>query len=239
MTVKLKHRLPAYSVLEHLTLDQSTIDRLAQCIHELNNEFKSVLEINKGLCGIHHELAKSAYDKFFQISLTDSNLENKDVTLDDCQIVYDELHSGTRAESIRRKKAVSQSGASTMDESTYTKKTEVYDRYSALFDAVFAKFKGKPTRIRLVKLAAGSTITPHIDYDPGYAVRVIIPIIADSECVNLFWVKNNIESVAFVPGNAYFLNTGYKHAVVNMSKNDRYTLLISINGSEDIDHLLG
>lgn len=236
--LKLKHRLPAYSVLEHLCLDQSTIDGLSRCIQDLNNEFRSVLEINKELCGIHHELAKEAYDKFFQISLTDSHLENKDVTLADCETVHDNLHRGTRTDSIRRKKNISQSGSSTLDESTYTNKTEVYERYAELFDTIFAKFKGKPTRIRLVKLAAGSIITPHIDYDPSYAVRVIIPIIADQECVNIFWVKNNIESVAFVTGNAYFLNTGYKHAVVNMSKNDRYTLLVSVNGSEDIDHLI-
>jgi hypothetical protein len=236
--MKLKHRLPTYSVIKHLCLEDDLLSDLINCVNELNSEFKSVLEVNKGLCGIHHELSKSVYDNFFQIGLTDSTVENKDITLDECEIVHEGLHKSGVLSNHKRKQSLGVDTSSVMNESTYTVKTDIYKKYSSIFDRITNKFKGTTTRIRLVKLEAGSNITPHIDYDPSYAVRIIIPVIADAECVNVFWVKNNVEAISFIPGKAYFLNTGYKHAVMNMSKHDRYTFMISVNGTEDIDHLL-
>ena len=236
--MKLKHRLPSYSVLDHLSLNETQLASLVTCIHELENEFKSVLEVNKELCGIHHDLASKVYDNFFQISLTDSTVQNNTTTLEECEIVDESIHSRGLIKSYRKRIELTTSSDSPMNESTYTTKTKIYDKYAEIFDEIFSNIKGKSTRARLVKLGAGSNVTPHIDYDPSYAVRIIIPIIADNECLNVFWVKNNIETVAFTPGKAYFLNTGYKHAVMNFSKHDRYTLLISISGTQDIDHLL-
>lgn len=234
---KLKHRLPTYSIIDHLCLDNQTLQELVKCIEELDPEFKSVLEINKGLCGIHHDLASGVYDNFYQISLTDSVVDNPTLTSEDCEIVHNDLHSSTRTNNIRRKQLTSVSQG-VMDESTYTKKTEVYGKYQELFDKILAKFKGNPTRIRLVKLEAGTNVPPHIDYDPSYAVRFILPVISNNDCVNVFWVKNKIEVVSLIPGNAYFLNTGYKHAVLNFSKNHRYTFMVSVKGIEDIEHIL-
>lgn len=232
--MKLKHRLPTYSVIDHLCLNALLLSELEKCIVELNDEFKSVLEVNKGLCGVHHELAKSVYDNFFQIGLTDSINENKPITIDECEVIHDALHTS----GYRHKQSLVIDKNSVLNESTYTVKNDTYNRYAPIFDKIIEKFKGKPTRIRLVKLGTGTSILPHIDYDPSYAVRIIIPIFADSECVNLFWVKNNVECVTFIPGNAYFLNTGYKHAVMNFSKHDRYTFMISVDGTEDINHLI-
>jgi hypothetical protein len=236
--MKLKHRLPSYSIVDHLSLTQPQLESLVACVHELESEFKSVLEVNKELCGIHHDLASKVYENFFQISLTDSTVENKSISMEECEIVDQTLHGNSIVQNYRKRIELTTSETSPMNESTYTAKTKIYDKYAEIFDSIFSNIKGKSTRARLVKLGAGSNVTPHIDYDPSYAVRIIIPIIADNECLNVFWVKNNIETVAFTPGKAYFLNTGYKHAVMNFSKYDRYTLLISINGTQDIDHLL-
>lgn len=234
---KLKHKLPAYAAVDHLSLDNELLAELAACIQKLDPDFQSVLEINKGLCGIHHELASGVYDNFYQISLTDSTVDNKDITLEECEIVHTDLHSSTSVDNIRRKQATSRSGG-VMDESTYTKKTDVYHQHQALFDKILCKFKGQTTRIRLVKLMSGTTVPPHIDYDPSYAVRFIFPVISDQDCVNVFWVKNKIEVANFEPGQAYFLNTGFKHAVLNFSKNHRYTFMVSVKGTEDINHLI-
>lgn len=236
--MKLKHRLPSHSVIDHLSLTPVQLESLINCVHELESEFKSVLEVNKELCGIHHDLASRVYDNFFQISLTDSTVENKSTTIEECEVVDEDIHSRGLIKSYRKRIELTTDSSSPMNESTYTAKTKIYDNYAEIFDSIFSKIKGKSTRARLVKLSSGSNVTPHIDYDPSYAVRIIIPIIADNECLNVFWVKNNIETIAFTPGKAYFLNTGYKHAVMNFSKHDRYTLLISINGTQDIDHLL-
>lgn len=237
--MKLKHRLPSYSAIDHLSLLPIQLEQMSNCIRELESEFKSVLEVNKELCGIHHELSSRVYDNFFQIGLTDSTVENKPVTLEECEVVDNELHKDSVVKNYRKRIELTTNEASPMNESTYTSKTKVYDKYANVLDGIFANFKGTTTRARLVKLAAGTSIAPHIDYDPSYAVRIIIPIISDPDCINVFWVKNQIESVSLSLGKAYFLNTGYKHAVINFGKHDRYTLMISVKGTQDIDHLLG
>ncbi len=238
MTRKIKHLLPTFSTVEHLQLDVSELAELQNCVRKLETEFKSALEVNKKLCGVHYDLTSEVYKNFFQISLTDSSIDNEEVSIDDLAEIAKEFNKDGRIKGVRKKMQVSSDMNSIHNEATFTHKTAIYNRYADTFDKVLSKFKGTPTRIRLVKLEAGSSISPHIDYDPSYAVRIIIPIFAEPECANLFWVKNKIESVLFMPGKAYFLNTGYKHAVINFSKHDRYTLMISVNSTEDIQHLL-
>lgn len=233
MLHKLKHRLPTYSTIDHLALTTEELEALTKVTLDMESEFKSVLEANKKLCGVNHDLTKAVYDNFFQISLTDSEYNQSGINLEECEATYEQLSA-----SIRRKKLLASTTGNALNENEYGMKTEHYSRYKELFDGVLAKFKGKTTRVRLVKLQAGTSIAPHIDYDPSYAVRIIIPIIASPEVVNVFWVKNNVESTTFVPGKAYFLNTGYKHAVMNFSKEDRYTFMVSVNGVDDIAHLI-
>lgn len=235
--MKLKYKLPAYSEIDHLKLTDAQLENLKKIIIDLNAQFESVLEVNKKLCGIHHNLATSVYDNFFQIGLTESP-HNEITNLNECGIIDSELKHGSKTESLRNKLKVSNDINSPLNEKTYTEKTSLYLKYSNTFNEIFSKFRSKPTRIRLVQLKAGTNVAPHIDYDPSYSVRIIIPIISTEECINLFWTKNKIESVWLKPGNAYFLNTGYKHAVVNLSNEDRYTLLISVDGIEDIKELL-
>jgi hypothetical protein len=238
MSIKrLKHLLPAYAELEHISIDTETLDSLVEVIQSMENKFKSVYEINKELCGIHHSLASSVYDNFFQISLTDSEFNNE-TTVEDCEITHNELVSNGIIKSIRAKKEISAAWNSPLNELTYTKKTQVYEDNKDLFDRVITQFKSPATRIRLVKLDGNTNLAPHIDYDPSYAVRIIIPIISSPECVNLFWIKNEIKSVWLQPGKAYFLNTGFKHAVSNMGKDARYTFMISLNGTQDIENLI-
>lgn len=231
MVEKLKHKLPTYSKIDHLGLDTETLSELINCITELSNEFCSVFDANKEYLALHR-LDKVVYDVLKEVCLTESSW--RDENFSDLPDIYSE----NSVNNFRTKKELVTNDKSAFNELTYTEKTEVYNRYKQLFDKVLCKFKGKPTRIRIVKLESGKNLAPHIDYDPGYAVRIIIPIISDDECVNLFWVKNNLESVILKPGQAYFLNTGYKHAVMNFSNHDRYTFMISVAGSEDIDHLL-
>lgn len=238
MTQKIKHLLPTYSVLEHLQLEPLLLTELQTCVRELESEFKSALEVNKKLCGVHYDLTSEVYKNFFQISLTDSELPNEEVSIDELEMIAKDFHKEGKVKGMRQKKKLSTDENSIHNEATFVHKTETYNKYASVFDKVLDKFKGTPTRIRLVKLEAGHSITPHIDYDPSYAVRIVIPVFAEPECVNLFWIKNSIESVLFTPGNAYFLNTGYKHAVTNFSKHDRYTFMISIKGTEDINHLI-
>ena len=238
MTKKLKHLLPASSILEHCSMDEATLNELVECIAQLQSEFKTPIEVNKKLCSVHNELTHTSYKNFYQISLTDTSADNEAVDYEQLDKINQELTAGSMVDSYRRKQQSSTEENNPMNETTFTVKTETYKRYENLFNKVLGKFRGSPTRMRLVKLGAGASITPHIDYDPSYSVRVIIPIMAEPECVNLFWVKNKVEAVNFTPGNAYFLNTGFKHAVINYSNKDRYTFMISLKDTKDIDHLL-
>jgi len=238
MQDKLKHKLPIYSIVDHLCIDQFLLTQLREVFTELESEFKSVLDVNKKLCGLHHKLTTSVYDNFFQIALTDSEFNSEIVDINGCEVVHNELNGASISNNMRLKRVLTTLDNSPLNESTYTQLTPTYLKYKEIFDDILSKFKSQPTRIRLVKLAAGTSISPHIDYDPSYAVRIILPIFSTPECVNIFWVKNQIHSTTLEPGKAYFLNTGYKHAVMNFSKHDRYTFMISINGIEDIKHLI-
>ena len=43
--------------------------------------------------------------------------------------------------------------------------------------------------------------------------------------------------VKFLKRNAYFLNIGYPHAVINMSTKPRIALMFSLNGTEDLESI--
>lgn len=236
--MNLKHRLPLYSTIEHLKLDDTTLKEIQKVTLELEHEFVSVIEANKKLCGFNHELTQSVYDNFFQISLTKSKFNDNNISVEECEISGKHLDGITKLAGVRNKKLLSVESGNPLNENEYGDPTEYYERYHNLFNAVLSKFKGRPTRVRLVKLNAGTSIAPHIDYDPSYAVRIIIPIITHPEAVNVFWKKNRVETVHFEPGKAYFLNTGFKHAVINFSKEARYTFMISVDGIQDIEHIL-
>lgn len=235
--MKLKHKLPLIAELSHINLTNNELKEAVNLVKTLDNQFVNVIDANKKLCGIHHILASDAYNNFLQISLTDS-LINTDTTLDDCVLEHDRLQASGRISSMKLKLQEVTSDYSVYNEKLYTEKTQIYHDNKKLFEGIFSKFKSKPIRARLVKLCAGTSVTPHIDYDPSYAVRVIIPLISTEDCVNMFWRKNTPESYYLKPGIAYFLNTGYRHAVINWSKTDRYTILVSVDGTEDINNLL-
>lgn len=228
MTTKLKHLLPAYSVITHLSISDIQCQELKDTVLRLQDEFKTITEANRGLVELHSNLVKQISDSVYEINLTDS-LGNLSVN----------SNTDNSKTNTYRKKIDYSISNSILNEHTYTEKTKVYSDNAILFDSILSNFKGNPTRIRITKLAAGKSITPHIDYDPSYSVRIIIPIIGDEHCVNLFWVKNKVESAILKPGSAYFLNTGYKHSVVNLGTTDRYALMISVNGSDDIKDLIG
>lgn len=234
----IKHKLPTYSVLPHLNISSDVLLELQSLCTALDPSFQTVLEANKALCGLHHNLVTSAYDNFQQISVTESEFNSEEVSLQQCEVVHNELSKHSTSTNMRNRKLLTAGVTSPFNENTFTTKTDIYEVNKTLFDKVLSQFKGPTTRIRLVRLGAGLDISPHIDYDPSYAVRVIIPILSTKECVNIFWVKNDIVCVNLEPGKGYFLNTGYKHAVKNFSKHARYTLMVSIAGTEDIQHLL-
>ena len=85
---------------------------------------------------------------------------------------------------------------------------------SYIKEAIESQFEATPIRVRLSRIAAGKFLTPHIDYCPSYAVRVIVPIQGTTNVVNKIWRRGEEESYEMpADGRAYFLNTGFKHSV--------------------------
>ena len=89
--MKLKHLLPACSILEHCSMDNNTLTEMVLCINQLESEFKTPIEVNKKLCSVHNELTHTSYKNFYQISLTDTSADNEEVTFEELDKINEQL----------------------------------------------------------------------------------------------------------------------------------------------------
>lgn len=222
--MKLKYRLPNIAKLKI----QFDIEKLKQNLREIESKFIGIMPANGELCSNNHKLVSSVYDHFDQINLTTySNL--KELSLEECKILNEKYSIKDRI----RKQHIDPG----LVEDNYNIPTD-YFKESYFFEVVNS-FQCEAIRVRLTKLNPGKTLVPHIDYDPSYAVRIIIPIITNKECLNIFWRKNDrYEYFLEANGSAYFLNTGVKHSVENKGSTPRIALMFSLKGYSDIEHLI-
>lgn len=221
MISKLKYKLPNIIELPY----KFDIARLKLELDKISGKFKGVLEANGTLCANNHNLVKSVYDHFEQVNLTVFQGQSSEISLDLCESTYNDNSAKKR---LRRENI-----DAGLDERNYNYPTE--DFTGSYFEEVVKTFKCPAIRVRLTKLRAGKSLTPHIDYDPSYATRIIIPIETNEQCINQFWRKEEY-SECHLPanGSAYFLNTGVKHNVVNNGLTDRVALMFSLDGTQDI-----
>lgn len=187
------------------------INKLRQATDKLAEKFVDVRTANPMLCDNHMELVKNVYDNFEQINLTTPS-----------EILP---YEASIKERLKRR-----------EEHLYNVPTQDYT--GSYFEEVVTQLKAPASRVRITKLAAGKNIPFHVDYDVSYAVRCIVPIYGDSQVINLFKRDGNLEAYNLENGNAYFLNIGYPHAVVNMSSNPRIALMFSLDGTTDLKHVL-
>lgn len=178
--------------------------------HLLYEKFTDVRTANPMLCDNHMELVKNVYDNFEQINLTEPS----------------EILPYTESIKERLKRR---------EEHLYNVPTEDYT--NSYFEKIVTQLKSPASRIRITKLAPGKTIPFHVDYDVSYAVRCICPIYGGKNVINLFRRDGKLEAYNLEDGNAYFLNIGYPHAVVNMSDAPRIALMFSLDGTDDLTDL--
>jgi hypothetical protein len=176
----------------------------------LAEKFVDVRTANPMLCMNHEELVQSVYDNFEQINLTTPS-----------EILP---HTASIKERLRRR-----------EEHLYNVPTPEYT--GSYFEEIVTQLKAPASRIRITKLAPGKTIPFHVDYDVSYGVRCIVPIFGDKQVINLFRRDGKLEAYNLDNGNAYFLNIGYPHAVVNMSSKPRIALMFTLNGSVDLENI--
>lgn len=192
--------------LVNLELDID-LKRLQLECDKLSEKFIDVRTANPMLCDNHMKLVASVYDNFEQINLTNPS-----------EILP---YEASIKERLRRR-----------EEHLYNVPTEDYT--GSYFEEIVTQLKAPASRVRITKLAPGKCIPFHVDYDVGYAVRCICPIYGDSNVVNVFRRDNKLEAYILETGNAYFLNIGYPHAVMNMSDKPRIALMFSLDGTEDL-----
>tara|TARA_B100000035_G_scaffold259120_1_gene229643 strand:- start:1518 stop:2129 length:612 start_codon:yes stop_codon:yes gene_type:complete len=186
------------------------LEKLREESDKLASKFVDVRTANPMLCDNHMELVANVYDNFEQINLTEPS-----------EILPYEPSIKKR---LQRR-----------EEHLYNVPTDDYkDSY---IQSVVEQCKAPASRIRITKLAPGKMIPFHVDYDVSYAVRCICPIYGGKNVVNLFKRNGDLEAYNLEDGNAYFLNIGYPHAVVNMSDQPRIALMFSLDGTQDIESL--
>jgi hypothetical protein len=195
--------------MANLNLDID-LNKLQGEMIRLAEKFVDVRTANPMLCDNHMELVDSVYDNFEQINLTTPS-----------EILP---YEASIKERIRRR-----------EEHLYNIPTPEYK--GSYFEEIVTQLKAPASRVRITKLAPGKTIPFHVDYDVNYAVRCIVPIYGDKNVVNLFRRDRELEAYNLENGNAYFLNIGYPHAVVNMSKHARIALMFSLDGTGDLETL--
>jgi len=186
------------------------LSKLRSEADKLAQKFVDVQTANPMLCDNHMDLVKDVYDNFEQINLTEPS-----------KILP---YTTSIKERLKRR-----------EEHLYNIPTEDYK--NSYIQSIVEQCKSPASRIRITKLAPGKMIPFHVDYDVSYAVRCVCPIYGGNNVVNLFKRNNKLEAYNLDDGNAYFLNIGYPHAVVNMSDQPRIALMFSLDGQKDIEGL--
>jgi len=206
-----KYQLPAFAALEHIEID---LPRLQQAADDLAHKYQSVCDANPKLCEYHPALVDSVYDNFDQINLTEHNGEQ----------VLEDIPESTR-DRIRRNRG-------NKEEAFFNKPTPEYA--GSYFEDIVNQFKHDAMRVRITRLAPHTQIPLHIDYDPTYATRIIVPIYTNAKVFNRFKVKKSDVTGYLEAGHAWFLNTGFAHGVQNCSDENRIALMFSLDGQADL-----
>lgn len=236
-----KYDFPAYARIPNIQFD---IDKLRDEVKRLNSEWVNVYQANRGLCATHEDLAADNVDHFDQINLTYFEPSYNDV-LDltdlksECRIIANSGDLGeTRVEKYRTKITRAEHLPPAMNEHNWFHPLPIYQN-SYLKEAIESQFISTPIRVRLSRIRAGKYLTPHIDYCPSYAVRVLVPIQGDTDVYGVSIVRGErIEYNLKADGSAYFLNTGFRHSVEHRGTEDRIALMFSLPTQEDVECLV-
>ncbi len=201
-----KYKLPTHGELKHINID---LNKLQDATDKLANDYVDVKTANKMLCDNHMALSKSVYDNFEQINLTELNGEELPYT----DSIKERLRRG--------------------EEKLYNKPNDKF--IGSYFEEIANQFQCDKMRVRITKLDPHTNVPMHIDYDPTYATRIIIPVYTNEKVINRFKVKGEIVETYLEAGKAYFFNTGFAHGVFNESDETRIAFMFSLDGQDDIE----
>ena len=226
-----KRDLPMLAVIPNITFD---IDKIKKEISKIEDKWTDIYEANPGITNLHEgSFVENAYENLKEIPLmTLSDEEMKRAN----EYTVEDLGSSIR-DRIRNKKAKGANLPPAANEMLWDVPTDVA-RDTYFMDILYNKFQAETCRARLHYLAPGKSLAPHIDYDPSYGVRVVCPIQGTENTDNNFW-HGKVKRTYNLPadGRVWFLNTGFKHSVVNNGTEPRIALLMTLKSQEDIECL--
>ena len=217
-----KRDLPVCVPLPGIKFD---IEKMKQEYKALDHMFRNLFEENEGITDAHNQefLKDLNSNEFLEVALTGLDPSIDKTNINDYNHDYKSKHNKISHPAF--------------DEGNWNHKLEHY-KGSYFEHAIESQFKAEAVRVRVHKLFPGKEIAPHIDYDPSYACRVIIPIEGTDGITNVFWVgKERQEYFLHANGSAYFLNTGYKHAVYHNGDKDRIALVATFTTQEDFQSI--
>lgn len=237
MIIRTKYQLPVCAILPNIKFD---LIELKKEVERLSGEWVNLFQANRGLCSNHPDLAENNYHHFDQINLTyfeptlNTLLDLADLKAE-CRTLANSTELGDSAvKRFRTKVTRSENLIPAMNEHNWYHPLKVYEG-SYIQQSIKSQFKAKPIRVRLTRIRPGKELSPHIDYGPDYAVRIIVPIMGTNDVTNLFWNKGKIEEYQLdATGEAYFMNVGYKHAVQHKGVEDRICLMFSLASQDDL-----
>lgn len=226
-----KRDLPVCVEIPGIRID---VEKVKEEIKKIEHMWQDIYAANPGITNLHHsDFVDNAYINLREIPLMVLPPEQMK-SADD--FTKDDLGKDLK-ERIRNKKAKGANLPPAANEMLWDYKTEAC--IGNYFDEFLSTtFKSQVCRARLHKLGPGLHLAPHIDYDPSYGVRIVCPISGTEGTVNQFWVNGEYQEYSLpADGRVYFLNTGFKHGVVNNGTEPRIALLATLKTQEDIECL--
>ncbi len=234
----MKYNYPAYAKLPDVHFD---IDKLKAEVARLNDQWVNVYQANRGLCATHEDLADANHMHFDQINLTyyepslNDVLDLTDLKTECRAIASSDSLGSSRTQKYRTKVNRLENLPPAMNEHNWFHPLPIYQD-SYIRQAIEGQFKSTPIRVRLSRIRAGKYLTPHIDYDPSYAVRILVPISGAEGVRSVSWVRGErLDYNLKADGSAYFLNVGFKHSVEHDGTEDRIALMFSLPTQEDVE----
>jgi quercetin dioxygenase-like cupin family protein len=108
---------------------------------------------------------------------------------------------------------------------------------SPYFQAVVQSFEAPLARVRLLRLEAGAVVKEHVDADLNYdfgQVRIHIPILTHPE---VHFMVDGCR-IIMLPGEVWYLDATYPHAVANNGRQDRIHLVLDATVNDWIENKL-
>ena len=226
-----KRDLPACAPIPNIKF---SIERMKEELDIIGDKYQNIYDANPGITKLHDQgFLAQIYSTLHEIPLMSMSPEDmkkaEDFNIEDI--------GKSKIERVRNKTKKGADLPPTANEMLWDYPLPEY-KGSYFEEAISNKFKAEACRARIHLLEPGKDISPHIDYDPSYGVRVICPISGTDGVTNYFWYNNEKQEYNLpADGSVYFLNTGFKHSVEHRGNENRIALVWTLKSQEDIECL--